>query len=241
VRACSDIHSMFAKKKILPGVGKASGNANYAQLSDGGSSLPGEVPPSGQEGVTLQKKSSLTRQLSHQINSKVRDVFGGAAGGIRPARGAVVEDVPEDAEERRVRDLREAFELFDKDNSGSISAHELASVMRALGQNPTAEEIEDMVNGIDDNSDGEIDFQEFVSLYSGSMNNADDEEFIAWAFESFDTDKSGKLSADEVRRIVLSMGDELSEEEVAEIMDRADLDGDGLLSFQEFTRLIIGD
>eukprot|EP00951_Prasinocladus_malaysianus_P042143 scaffold506061_cov52-Prasinocladus_malaysianus.AAC.1 len=73
------------------------------------------------------------------------------------------------------------------------------------------------------------------------MNNADDEEFIAWAFDAFDKDKNGKLSSEEVRNIIRSMGDELTEEEVAEIMDRGDQDGDGLLSFQEFTRLIIGD
>eukprot|EP00193_Tetraselmis_chui_P004224 CAMPEP_0177754182 /NCGR_PEP_ID=MMETSP0491_2-20121128/1870_1 /TAXON_ID=63592 /ORGANISM="Tetraselmis chuii, Strain PLY429" /LENGTH=234 /DNA_ID=CAMNT_0019269543 /DNA_START=499 /DNA_END=1203 /DNA_ORIENTATION=+ len=234
---------MFSKKSILPGPGKTpipiggQGGADTSSTKDKFTSLPGEIESFPPSAPAPKGGGNLTRQLSRQISNTVRDVF------TVPKRGSLKfsQDVPEDMEERRVRDLREAFELFDKDGSGCISGDELASVMRALGQNPTPEEIEDMMNGIDDNSDGEIDFNEFLSLYSGSMNNADDEEFIAWAFESFDTDKSGKLSADEVRRIVLSMGDELSEEEVAEIMDRADLDGDGLLSFQEFTRLIIGD
>lgn len=234
---------MWKKKQILPGLGNVAPDGGGAEVDRAGSdtSLPGEVTAPR---PAVVQQPSMTRQLSRQVSNRVRDLFGGGGGGGgggRQRSAKFAEDVPEDMEERRVRDLREAFELFDKDGSGSISTEELASVMRALGQNPTPEEIQDMVNGIDDNSDGEIDFQEFLSLYSGSMNNADDEEFIAWAFESFDTDKSGKLNADEVRRIVLSMGDELSEEEVAEIMDRADLDGDGLLSFQEFTRLIIGD
>ena len=42
-------------------------------------------------------------------------------------------------------EFREAFSLFDKDGSGNISGGELASVMKSLGQNPTAAELDELI------------------------------------------------------------------------------------------------
>ena len=50
-------------------------------------------------------------------------------------------------------EVREAFELFDKDHSGFINSKELGMVMRSLGQNPTEQELMDMINEVDE--DGE--------------------------------------------------------------------------------------
>ena len=47
-------------------------------------------------------------------------------------------------------EVREAFELFDKDNSGFINSKELGMVMRSLGQNPTEQELMDMINEVDE-------------------------------------------------------------------------------------------
>ena len=230
---------MFANKKssVLGGP-----SAQGPAAAPGGGAPPGMIEaPSEVEPAPAPQKPSFASAMK-AASSPVA-----ASGSMRrpsPASGEIAarKDADEvDPDERRLQDLRRAFELFDTDGSGTISPHELARVMRSLGQNPTKQEINEMMSGFDENSDGEIDFDEFLTLYAGSMNSADDEEFIAWAFEAFDKDSSGKLSADEIRDVIRCMGDELTEEEVAEIMDRGDTDGDGLLSFQEFTRLIIGD
>ena len=44
--------------------------------------------------------------------------------------------------------FKQAFSLFDKDNDGSITADELGTVMRSLGQDPTEEEIQDMIDEV---------------------------------------------------------------------------------------------
>lgn len=51
-------------------------------------------------------------------------------------------------------EYREAFSLFDKDGSGSITNDELGTVMESLGQHPTEEELNDMINEVD--IDGEL-------------------------------------------------------------------------------------
>ena len=48
-----------------------------------------------------------------------------------------------------VPEMREAFNIFDKDNNGRINTQELGTVMRSLGQNPTQKEIDDMIKGAD--------------------------------------------------------------------------------------------
>ena len=46
-------------------------------------------------------------------------------------------------------EFREAFSLFDKDGDGTITTKELGTVMRSLGQNPTEEELQEMINEVD--------------------------------------------------------------------------------------------
>lgn len=66
--------------------------------------------------------------------------------------------------ERAVSEFLDAFKLFDKDNSGSISTDELGDVMRSLGQNPTQEELEAFIDEVDEDGDGQCDFPEFLTM-----------------------------------------------------------------------------
>ena len=49
-------------------------------------------------------------------------------------------------------------------NAGTITTKELGTVMRSLGQNPTEAELADMINEVDADGNGTIDFPEFLSL-----------------------------------------------------------------------------
>ena len=63
--------------------------------------------------------------------------------------------------EQEKEEFKEVFSMFDKDGDGTVSTKELGVVMRALGQNPTEKEIEEMVLEVDKDGNGEIDFDEF--------------------------------------------------------------------------------
>ena len=60
--------------------------------------------------------------------------------------------------------LKEAFSLFDADHDGEITVHELGRVMRNHGLNPTDDELKDMIRNVDKNSNGAIDFNEFIEM-----------------------------------------------------------------------------
>ncbi|KAJ1963562.1 hypothetical protein GGI12_001975, partial [Dipsacomyces acuminosporus] len=60
--------------------------------------------------------------------------------------------------EAQISEYREAFSLFDKDGDGTITAKELGTVMRSVGQNPSEAELQDMINEVDTDGNGTIDF-----------------------------------------------------------------------------------
>ncbi len=63
--------------------------------------------------------------------------------------------------------------MFDKDGKGEISAKELITVLRALGNNPTEEELEIMIEEVDEDKSGTIDFSEFLEMMARKLNQID--------------------------------------------------------------------
>jgi len=83
--------------------------------------------------------------------------------------------------EEQIAEFKEAFSLFDKDGDGTITTKELGTVMRSLGQNPTEAELQDMINEVDADGNGTIDFPEFLSLMARKMKDTDtEEELHSW-------------------------------------------------------------
>ena len=101
--------------------------------------------------------------------------------------------------EEQIAEFKEAFSLFDKDGDGTITTKELGVVMRSLGQNPTEAELQDMINEVDADGNGTIDFPEFLTLMNKKMKNTDSEEEIVEAFKVFDRDGNGFVSAAELK------------------------------------------
>ncbi|ODQ78637.1 hypothetical protein BABINDRAFT_172009 [Babjeviella inositovora NRRL Y-12698] len=140
--------------------------------------------------------------------------------------------------QKQITEFKEAFSLFDKDNDGKITTKELGTVMRSLGQNPSESELKDLVNEVDINNDGNIDFPEFLTMMARKMKDTDSEAEIAEAFKVFDRNGDGKISAAELRHVLTSIGEKLTDAEVDEMIREADADNDGEIDIVEFTQLL---
>ncbi|PVU88843.1 hypothetical protein BB559_004241 [Furculomyces boomerangus] len=141
--------------------------------------------------------------------------------------------------EEQIAEFKEAFQLFDKDGDGSITTHELGVVMRSLNQNPSDAELNDMINEIDADGNGTIDFPEFLTLMARKMKDTDTEEEIKEAFKVFDKDGNGVISAAELRHVMTSLGEKMTEAEVDEMIKEADVDGDGQINYDEFLKMMM--
>ncbi|RWW86214.1 hypothetical protein BHE74_00005024, partial [Ensete ventricosum] len=84
------------------------------------------------------------------------------------------------------------------DMTGCITLEELATVIRPLGHNPTEQELQDMIREVDVNGNGTIEFNEFFNLMAWKMKEAEAEEEMREAFNVFDKDQNGYISASEV-------------------------------------------
>merc|ERR1719201_1952535 len=141
--------------------------------------------------------------------------------------------------EEQIAEFKEAFSLFDKDGDGTITTKELGTVMRSLGQNPTEAELQDMINEVDADGNGTIDFPEFVSLMARKMKDTDPEEELIEAFKVFDRDEDGFISAGELRSSMMNLGEKLTDAEVDEMIREADMDGDGQINYDEFVKMMM--
>ncbi|KAF8823390.1 calmodulin-like protein [Lentinula edodes] len=111
--------------------------------------------------------------------------------------------------------------------------------MRSLGQNPTDAELQDMINEVDVDGNGTIDFKEFLSMMAKKFKDTDSEEEIRQAFQVFDKDGNGTISAKELKAVMESLGEKLSDKEVDAMIQEADLDGDGCINYQEFVNMML--
>ena len=63
-----------------------------------------------------------------------------------------------------IDEIRAVFELFDRDNSGSIDSHELKDAMKALGVYLTKDETAEVLKKVDRDGIGQIELDEFMAL-----------------------------------------------------------------------------
>jgi len=140
--------------------------------------------------------------------------------------------------DEQIQEFREAFSLFDKDGDGTITTQELGTVMKSLGQNPCESDLQDMINEVDVDGNGTIDFTEFLDMMTKHMKETDNEQELREAFKVFDTDGSGKISSGELKKVMHNLGEKLTDEEIAEMIREADADGDGEVDYNEFVKMM---
>merc|ERR1711966_110414 len=127
--------------------------------------------------------------------------------------------------EEQMEEIREAFNLFDGDQSGAIDVRELKAAMRALGFEVKNEELKKMVSDVDNDGNGTIEFGEFLEMMTGKMGEKDTREDIEKVFKLFDDDNTNKISFRNLARVAEELGETIDDEELQDMINQADRDG----------------
>merc|ERR1711918_300627 len=122
-------------------------------------------------------------------------------------RGAAKKKAKGGLTEEQIEEIREAFNLFDADNSGAIDVRELKAAMRALGFEVKKEELKKMISDFDNDGNGSIEFAEFLEMMTGKMGEKDLQDMINQA----DRDGDGEINIDEFYRIMKKKGNFLED------------------------------
>jgi len=168
------------------------------------------------------------------VSTRTMSYRGRGSGAAKGAKKAGKADLTEEQKQ----EIREAFDLFDTDGSGCIDAKELKVAMRALGFEPKKEEVRKMISDIDKDGDGTIDFDEFMMMMTAKMGEKDSREEIIKAFRLFDDDETGRISFKNLKRVAKELGETMTDEELQEMVDEADRDGDNEINEEEFLRIM---
>mmetsp|Transcript_6389 Transcript_6389/g.13797 ORF Transcript_6389/g.13797 Transcript_6389/m.13797 type:complete len:152 (+) Transcript_6389:46-501(+) len=142
--------------------------------------------------------------------------------------------------EEDLQEFREIFNLVDTDRGGSISVDELGSLMDTLGIRTTPEELKLMVQEIDSNGNGEIDFEEFVQVMSRKVNADYTADEVKKAFRVFaGPEKEGCIKVGDLERALQVYGREkLTEEEAKNLVSQIDAQ-DGIFNYAEYVNMMM--
>ncbi|KAG6599380.1 Calmodulin-like protein 4, partial [Cucurbita argyrosperma subsp. sororia] len=157
------------------------------------------------------------------------------------------------APEKKKSEMKKVFGTFDKNKDGFITKKELMESLKNMSMMITEREAEEMVKGVDENGDGLIDFEEFCVLGEKLVmgfeekqrrvedeDEDEDEDELREAFGVFDKDKDGMISVEELGLVLscLGMNEGKKLENCKEMIKKVDLDGDGMVNFDEFKRMM---
>jgi calmodulin len=141
----------------------------------------------------------------------------------------------------QMMDLKAAFTMFDKNGDQKISGSELKEVMHYLGLKTSEDEVKAMIQVVDKNRNGYVDYDEFIQMMTQTQIkplNADEE--LKKTFNIFDIDGNGYICHDEIKKTMEHLGESVTDEEVNDMIKAADKNGDGRIDINEFSGLLNG-
>jgi Ca2+-binding EF-hand superfamily protein len=130
-------------------------------------------------------------------------------------------------------EIREVFELFDAEGKGTINTKELKQVMESLQLEEKA--VAPFRDGLVKQHRQEIDFETFQRLVLSKRNKANDWRYV---FDLFDTEGKGYITKDNLASVAENLGENMSSEELQEMMDRANSSKGEKVTFQEFQAIM---
>ena len=142
-------------------------------------------------------------------------------------------DIPED----KVAEYKEAFDMFDRNKTGTLSIGDITKIMKNFGYPMTKEEARGMISNVDASGDGEVDFEEFVMLMEKQVHNLSDDPVLL-SFRDFDKNDDGKITNREFKYILNHVGENtFSEEEVEGLFKDCGLKEEDELEYEDFVLL----
>merc|ERR1712083_314236 len=140
--------------------------------------------------------------------------------------------------EEQVMEIKDAFDLFDKDRSGEITVGEMLEAMRSLGYDVDGGEAAEHVKNLDRDGSGALEFNEFYDLLTARFSENTTKDELQRVYKLFDTDGTGHLTVAHMRNIADIVGDNVTDDELGDMILKNDMNNDAKLDFEDFYNVL---
>lgn len=147
------------------------------------------------------------------------------------------------AEDEKTQMLKKAFTMFDQGKTGFIQTGQVAAILNTLGTQFDAGELTVALEDADKEGTGKINFDSFLEIASGFLEEEDDEAMqqeLKEAFRLYDKEGNGYITTAVLREILAALDDKLTDEDLDGIIEEIDEDGSGTIDFDEFMEMMTG-
>ncbi|CAF2318351.1 unnamed protein product [Rotaria sp. Silwood2] len=142
--------------------------------------------------------------------------------------------------EDQITEIRDAFNMYDRDRKGEIPTSLLGTVMKNLGHNLKPDQLAECVDAVDGDGSGTVDFDEFLALVAKITKEAEDERELREVFRVFDKNSRGVIDVADLKMIFKALDPDMPDDEVEQIISEVDEDGSGTVDYEEFYKLMTG-
>ncbi|XP_065920434.1 myosin-2 essential light chain-like [Dysidea avara] len=142
--------------------------------------------------------------------------------------------------EDQVAEYKDAFALFDKRGDGKIDSDQIGDVLRALNLNPTELDVKKIVAEVDPQGRKRVSFEEFLPIYLSGRSKKQEgsmEDFIE-GLRVFDKDGNGTINSAELRHVLTSLGEKLTDDEVDSLLQGIE-DSQGQVNYEDFVKMVL--
>ncbi|XP_072387180.1 troponin C-like [Diabrotica undecimpunctata] len=139
--------------------------------------------------------------------------------------------------------LKNAFDTFDVEKKGSIGTVMIGTILSMLGVQTTEQTLKDIIDEVDEDGSGELEFEEFIILASRFMVEEDAEAMqqeLKEAFRLYDKEGNGYITTTTLKEILKELDDKITNEELDMMIEEIDADGSGTVDFDEFMEVMTG-
>jgi len=156
--------------------------------------------------------------------------------GVSPLKKAAMNILVKMADNQGIENLREVFHSVDTNGTGHITVVELKQAMIEAKIPFDEKEIDKIMDEIDSHRAGHINYSEFLAA-TVSVRNILSEERLKAIFKVFEVDCTGVITAQDIADAMKKFGYQITTAEIQDIMNKHDIHGDGVLSYEEFRRV----
>ncbi|CAI4229667.1 unnamed protein product [Auanema sp. JU1783] len=164
---------------------------------------------------------------------------------ISESMGDIVADALEQLTAEQIEQFRKYFNMFDKEQKGFIRATQVGQILRTMGQAFEERDLKQLIKEFDTDGSGEIEFEEFAAMVANFVVAGEDneglEEELREAFRLYDKEGNGYINVSDLRDILRALDDNVSEDELDEMIAEIDQDGSGTVDFDEFMEMMSGE